>query len=181
MFVMRPASRSDRSQVARVVEARCDWLERRGLESWRDALDDLVAQCDNPDGDVWLLEDDDHGVVGQMLVQDQGPPWGWTDEERAEPALYLSGSITLPGLRDRKPGTLMAWWAVDQAARLGVPWVRRHCHFEEVARYNRSQGFELVRTEQRTNARLFMMARRAERLDLSEWFRAGMPVLPGRE
>ncbi|WP_316043560.1 GNAT family N-acetyltransferase [Actinomadura sp. CNU-125] len=140
-------------------------------------MDDLVAQCDNPDGDVWVLADDEHGVVGQMLVQDQGPPWGWTDEERGEAALYLSGSVTDPARRERKPGTLMAWWAVDRAARLKVPWVRRHCHFEQVARYNRTQGFALVREEQRTHARLYMMARRAERLDLSSWFgvRTGTP------
>lgn len=130
---------------------------------------------------MWVLDDDERGVVGQMLVQDVGPPWGWTDTERAEPALYLSGSVTHPDLRDRKPGTLMAWWAVDRAARLGAPWVRRHCHFEAVARYNQTQGFTLMHIEQRTNARLFMMARRAERLDLSEWFNPGTLVLPGRE
>ncbi|WP_246250218.1 hypothetical protein [Actinomadura litoris] len=79
---------------------------------------------------------------------------------------------------------MMAWWAVDRAARLGVPWVRRHCHFEGVARYNLSQGFTLVRTEQRTNARTFMMARRAERLDLSDWLAgqvsSGTPAPPDR-
>ncbi|MEV5829171.1 GNAT family N-acetyltransferase [Spirillospora sp. NPDC052242] len=174
---MRPAVSADRPEVARMVEARCAWLERRGLASWRGALDELVAQCDNPFGDVWVLEDDEHGVVGQMLVQEQGPPWGWTDEERDEAALYLSGSITDPALRAGKPGTVMAWWAVDRAARLEVPWVRRHCHVERLARYNRTQGFALVREEQRTHARLYMMARRAERLDLSSWFgvRAGTP------
>ncbi|WP_352231480.1 GNAT family N-acetyltransferase [Actinomadura sp. NBRC 104425] len=177
---MRLATSADRSQVARLVAARCDWMERRGLPSWRDSLDDLVAQCDNPDGDVWVLDSDEHGVVGQMVVQDQGPPWGWTAKERAEPALYLSGSVTDPAVRERRPGTVMALWAVDRAARLGVPWVRRHCHFPEVARYNRTQGFTLVRTEQRTHARLFMMARRAERLDLTRVFREGTPAQPGQ-
>ena len=176
---MRLATSADRWQVARLVDARCAWMEERGLASWRDAVDDLVDQCDNPGGDVWVLVDEGFGVIGQMLVQDAGPPWGWTDAERGELALYLSGSITDPGFRARKPGSVMAWWAVDRAARLGVPWVRRHCHFEGVARYNLSQGFMLVREEQRTNARLFMMARRAERLDLSSLFgedvRTGTP------
>ncbi|TDB88659.1 GNAT family N-acetyltransferase [Actinomadura sp. KC216] len=184
MLQMRPATSADRGQVARMVRARCAWLETRGLPSWRDALDDLVAQCDNPGGDVWVLDDDAYGVVGQILVQDQGPPWGWTDAERAEPALYLSGSITDPALRGEpgvRPGTLMAWWAVDRAALLGVDWVRRHCHFEQVARYNQTQGFALVREQQRTHARLYLMARRAERLDLSEWIRSETHVRPGRE
>ncbi|WP_246250958.1 GNAT family N-acetyltransferase [Actinomadura litoris] len=154
--------------------ARCAWLEERGLESWRGAVEGLVEECDNPAGDVWVLDCEEQGVVGRMLVQDVGPPWGWTDAERAEPAWYLSGSLTVPGLRSRRPGTVMAWWAVDRAARSGVGWVRRHCHFEGVARYNLSQGFTLVRTEQRTNARLFMMARRAECLDLSDWLAEGV-------
>lgn len=70
----------------------------------------------------------------------------------------------------------MALWAVDRAARLGVTWVRRHCHSPEVARYNQTQGFTLVRTEQRTHARLFMMARRAERLDLTRVLGEGTPA-----
>jgi predicted N-acetyltransferase YhbS len=170
MLVMRLATSDDRPQVARMIEARCTWLEHNGLESWRPAIDDLVSACDNTHDDLWVLEDDEHGVVGQMLVQDVGPPFGWTEQERAEPALYLSGSVTDPALRERKLGSLMAWWAVDRAARLDIPWVRRHCHFPQVARYNLTQGFELVREEQRTNARVYVMARRAERLDLSCWF-----------
>ena len=83
----------------RVVNARCEWMEARGLPSWRSARDDLVAQCDNPEGDVWVLHDEVAGVIGQTVVQRQGPLWGWTDEERAESALYLSGSVTDPARR----------------------------------------------------------------------------------
>ncbi|WP_170026643.1 GNAT family N-acetyltransferase [Actinomadura oligospora] len=176
MMEMRPAIRSDEFQVRTLVDARCAWQEARGLESWRPALEHMVAQCDNPDGDVWVLVDDQAGVVGQMLVQDVGPPWGWTDAERAEPALYLSGSITRPEMPGRL-GETMALWTVDRAARLGIPWVRRHCQVEAVARYNLTQGFALVREEQRTNAHLWMMARRSERLDLSDRLR-GRPALP---
>src|SRR5438552_1707153 len=96
---MRLARSSDKAAVARVVDARCGWMEARGLPSWRDARDDLVAQCDNPEGDVWVLDDEAAGVIGQTVVQRQGPPWGWTDPERAEPALYLSGSVTDPAAK----------------------------------------------------------------------------------
>jgi hypothetical protein len=181
---MRLARPSDKAAIAQVVDARCDWMEARGLPSWRDAGDDLVAQCDNPEGDVWVLDDEDYGVIGQTVVQRQGPPFGWTESERAEAALYLSGSITAPVARALRPGSLMAWWAVDMAARQGVPWVRRHAQVPEVAAYDQSQGFDLVREEQRTHARLYMLARKAERLDLSPWlgpdFREGTPVPPGR-
>lgn len=179
---MRLAQASDRAAVARVVDARCDWLEARGLQSWRGARDDLVAQCDNAEGDVWVLEDEDAGVIGQTVVQQQGPPFGWTDAERAESALYLSGSVTNPAAKAVRPGSLMAWWAVDLAARQGVGWVRRHAQVPQVAAHDLMQGFTLVREEQRTHARLYMLARKAERLDLSPWlgagFRAGTPVPP---
>jgi hypothetical protein len=40
---MRPAQPSDKTAVARVVDARCDWLEARRLPSWRDAKEHLDA------------------------------------------------------------------------------------------------------------------------------------------
>lgn len=127
---------SDKAAVAKVVDARCDWLEARALPSWRGAKDDLMAQCDNPEGDVWVLDDEAAGVIGQTVVQEQGPPFGWTDAERAESALYLSGTITDPAAKALRPGSLIAWWAVDLAARQGVPWVRRHAQFPQVAAYD---------------------------------------------
>jgi hypothetical protein len=143
----------------------------------------MVAQCDNPEGDVWILDDEATGVIGQTVIQRQGPPFGWTDAERAESALYLSGSVTDPGAKALRPGSLMAWWAVDLAAWDDVPWVRRHAQVPQVAAYDQTQGFVLVREEQRTHARLYMLARKAERLNLSPWFGAGFnegtPVPPG--
>lgn len=180
---MRLARSADKFAVARVIDARCDWLEARNLPSWRDARDHLVSQCDNSEQDVWVLEDETAGVIGRTVVQEQGPPFGWTEAEQAESALYLSGSVTDPAAKGLRPGSLMAWWAVDLAARRGVPWVRRHAQVAEVAAYDRMQGFTLVREEQRTHARLYMLARKAERLELSRWFgpgfRAGTPVPPG--
>src|SRR6266702_3524500 len=66
---MRLARASDKTAVARVVDARCDWMEARGLPSWRGARDDLVDQCDQPRGDVWVLDDGAAGVIGQTVVQ----------------------------------------------------------------------------------------------------------------
>jgi hypothetical protein len=67
-------------------------------------------------------------------------------------------------------GTLMAHWAVDMAARAGAQWVRRDCAFPELAKYYQSQGYDLVREADRKGHRLFMMARKAERLDLAAVF-----------
>ena len=184
MLQMRLARPTDKAAVARLLGARCDWLEARGLPSWRAATDDFVAECDNPADSAWILGDAAAGVIGLTTVQRQGPPFGWTEAEREEAALYLSGSVTDPAAKALRPGSLMAWWAVDRAARQGVTWVRRHTQIQQVAEYDQAQGFELVHEERRTHARLWMLARKAERLDLSTWFgpafSEGTPVPQGR-
>ncbi|MFF5128138.1 GNAT family N-acetyltransferase [Streptomyces syringium] len=157
-----------------VIRARCEWMEAKGLPSRRESAADLASQCDNPFGDVWLLELDGR-VVGRTTVQEQGPPWGWTPQEQAEPALYLNTSVTDPSVRHLRPGTLMALWAVNRAAREGRDWVRRDCLWRDLVRYYESQGFTLLHEVERTKYRLYMLGRRAERLDdLAEWFRTGM-------
>ena len=87
---MRPARPTDKTAVARVVDARCDWMEARSLPSWRGAGDDLWPSATTRRRTCGF-DDEAAGVIGQAVVQRQGPPWGWTDAERAESALYLSG------------------------------------------------------------------------------------------
>ena len=58
--------------------------------------------------------------------------------------------------------SIVASAAVDLAARRGVPCVRRHAQVPQVAAYDQAQGFDLVREEQRTHARLWMLARKSE-------------------
>lgn len=164
MWVIRPAAGADGPEVARLIGSRCDWMEEKGLPSWRTAMDDLVSQCNNPCGDVWVLELDGTGIVGRTTVQEQGPPWGWTDQERADAALYLTTTVTDPEFRALKPGMLIACWAVAQASARGADWVRRDCAFPELARYYQSQGYTLIRETDRKGTRLFMLARQAEPL-----------------
>lgn len=172
MFAMRPAKAADIPAVETMILARSAWLEDRGLPSWRENAADLAGQAENPDGDVWLLANDNGRIVGCTTIQDQTPPWGWTDEELAEPSHYLYSSVTDPAYREYKPGTTMALWAVDHAAAEGKTWVRRACNFPELVTYNESQGFTLVHEVQRTHRRFYLMARRADAIpDLNEQFR----------
>jgi hypothetical protein len=179
VLVMRPAMSRDIPAVAEMIRTRCTWLEERGLPSWRENLDDLAGQCDNPCGDVWVLELDGSRILGRTTVQEQGPPWGWTERERAEPALYLNTTVTHPEFRELKPGTLMAWWAVDRAASMGADWVRRDCLWPGLVRYYESQGFALLHIVERTRYRLHLLGRRAERMTgLAESFRTGRLLPP---
>lgn len=173
MFAMRPATAGDIPAVESLILARSGWLEERGLPSWRESAAELARQAENPDGDVWVLAEDDGRVVGCTTIQEQTPPWGWTEEELHEPAHYLYSTVTDPAYRDTKPGTAMALWAVDRAARQGRTWVRRGCHFPGLVRYNETQGFTLVREVRRTHTSVYLMGRRAERVpDVEERFRA---------
>ena len=74
--------------------------------------------------------------------------------------------MTGPAHRQHRPGTLIALWAVDQAARRGRQWVRWGCFFPALVRYYQTQGFTLVKEQDRRAGRLYLLARRAERLDL---------------
>ncbi|AZQ70265.1 GNAT family N-acetyltransferase [Streptomyces luteoverticillatus] len=174
MFAMRPATADDIPAVETMILARSAWLEERGLPSWRENATDLAGQAENPDGDVWVLTGDDaERIIGFITVQDQTPPWGWTDEELAEPAHYLYSSVTDPAYRRHKPGTAMALWAVDRAAAMGRTWVRRGCNFPKLVAYNERQGFTLKHEVRRTHTTVYLLGRPAERIpDLHERFAA---------
>ncbi|MFH9423706.1 GNAT family N-acetyltransferase [Streptomyces sp. NPDC017529] len=164
MFAMRPATSADTDAIAAVIHSRSTWLEERGMPTWRDSADNLSAQAENSHGTMWVLEDHHARIVGCTTVQEETPPWGWTSEELAEPAYYLFTTVTDPSYREQKPGTLIALWAVDRAAREGKEWVRRGCMFPGLVRYYETQGFALLHEVQRTRHRVYLMARRAERL-----------------
>lgn len=171
MFTMRPATEDDAPGVAEMIRARCDWMEESGLESWRDMVDDLAGQAGS--GSMWVL-DDGGRVVGCTTVTEHAPPKDWTPEEAEEPSLYLFTTVTDPAYREHRPGTLIALWAVDQAARQGRAWVRRGCFEPELVKYYQSQGFGLVKEQERNAGHLYLMARRAERLDVEVETAAGV-------
>lgn len=166
MFTMRPATTADTPGVASMIRARCDWQETNGLESWRGLVDDLAGQAG--DGTVWVLVDGER-IVGCTTVMTQAPPKDWTPEEAAEESLYLFTTVTDPAYRKHKPGTLIALWAVDRAARQGRQWVRRGCFFPELVKYYQTQGFTLMKEQDRRAGHLYLMARRAERVDLEQF------------
>jgi hypothetical protein len=177
MLAMRPAVDGDVAAVEAMIYARCEWLEERGLPSWRAAAPDLAAQASSGSGAMWVLEDEGGRIVGCTTVLTSTPSWGWTEQELAEPAYYLYTSVTDPAYQAIRPGTLMAWWAVDKAARDGRDWVRRGCLFPGLVRYYQRQGFTLAHEVQRTHHRVYLMGRRAEALpELARMFAADHPV-----
>lgn len=165
-MLMRPATAADVPAVAAMILSRSAWLEEQGWPTWRGEADSLALQADHTptvDSSMWVL-DDDGRIVGCTTVLTSAPPWGWTAEEFTEPASYLYTTCTDPAYREAKPGTLIALWAVDRAARLGHRWVRRGCLFPGLVDYYQRQGFTLHHTVPRTNRTVYLLARRAELL-----------------
>ncbi len=161
---MRPATVDDVSGVAAMITARCAWMEQQGLESWREDVDDLAGQAGR--GFMWVLETEGR-IVGCTTVMTQALPQDWTPEEAEEPSLYLFTTATDPAYREHRPGSLIGLWTVDRAARQGRRWVRQGCYSPELVKYYKTQGFTLVKEQDRNAGRLYLLARRAERLDLA--------------
>ncbi|MEV0521825.1 GNAT family N-acetyltransferase [Streptomyces sp. NPDC050439] len=165
MYIVRPATTVDIPAVRTLVLARSAWLEERQMPSWRASADAVAGQAENPDGSMWLLTEETSGrVIGCTTIQQETPPWGWTEQELAEPASYLYTTVTDPADRAQRPGTLLALWAVNRASREGHAWVRRGCMFPSLVRYYETQGFALIHQVQRTHHLVYLLARKAERL-----------------
>lgn len=181
-FAIRPARPEDRPAVTGIVLARSAWLEERGLPSWRKDAELVSDQTGNPDGAMFVIEADGR-PVGCTTVTEATPPMAWTEQELAEPALYLYTTITDPAVSAWKPGTLLALWAVDRAEREGKLWVRRGCRFPGLVAYYERQGFAVIHEMRKTHGPMYLMGRQAERVeDLKDRLNGvvtGTPQRPG--
>lgn len=171
MYVMRPATAHDRAAYADLIRARAAWMLRTGKAGGADLLEDgraeqIAAQAGNGHTPVWALISPEGEIIGFTSLYDQTPEWGWSDSERADPALFLATTFTHPDYRAAKPGTLMAWWALAHAARAGKLWVRRGCGHPGLVRYYRDhQGFDLIHETERGGHPAYLLARKAEELN----------------
>ncbi|MFG2820172.1 GNAT family N-acetyltransferase [Kitasatospora sp. NPDC048365] len=165
MYEMRAATAADSTAVAEVVCERSAWLSERGLGECADLADFFAAQAADPGQPVWVLEHRTEGVVGftTVLGTDGLPDWGFTETERAESSLFLVTTFTRPN--PHRLGRLIAWWALDRAARDGVQWVRRGTGQEQLSRYYQvAQGWDLLRVADLRGDKVFMLQRRATRM-----------------
>lgn len=169
MFEMRPASVEDQPEVGELIRARAQWMRERGMpgwEGWHEGADTLAAQAGDEDLPVWVLVDSDaQTVVGVTSVYDQASPLLWPNEaERQQPSIFLATTVTHPAYTEHRPGCLIAWWALDLAARQDKMWVRRGTGpYEGLVRYYRDvQGWRVARTVQHNGVTAYALERRAE-------------------
>lgn len=164
---MRPADAGDEEAIAAMVRARMVWMRGRGVPDWPRTEADVgivASQAADPDFPVWVLIHHAQ-VVGCTTLFTTTPQWGWTADELSQSAYFLATSFTEPSRRADRLGCLMAWWALDRAARERVVWVRRGTFTRRLMTYYRDvQGWDLAHTPQRKDHTAYLMARRAERL-----------------
>lgn len=166
-YAMRPANSGDVDQITALVRARALWLRDRGDANWQDFHDHAevyAAQAADPDVPVWALARDDGRVLGITSLYTECPPFLFTEEERAEPSIFLATTVTDPEFAGQRLGCLIAWWVLDHAYRNGRTWVRRGTGpYPGLVRYYTDvQGWTLLRTVERKGMTAYGFQRRAE-------------------
>lgn len=145
--LFRRARPSDFGTVAGLLKLRIDWLRSRGSVQWstRDPLpaaEDAVSA-----GLAWLLFIDGR-AVGTLTMTTIGDPAFWSDEERAQPALYLSKIATDPGRAGEGIGEMLVDAAALYGQRAGIPTLRWDVWRtnEALQSYYRDLGSQHLRT-----------------------------------
>lgn len=150
---MRPGSIADHDQVRSMVRSRARWMREHGQDRWRTwdlSADALAEQVGNPDWPTWVLATAEGEIVGVTTAGTETPHLGWTDQEQAEAAVFLQTTVTDPWYAGQGLGIVIAFWALDYAAREGKQWVRRGVLTigdanRGLVRYYREQGWRVVR------------------------------------
>lgn len=161
---MGPAIEADTAGVASMSSARCDWMERRGVESWCENVDDLVGRAGSVF--VWVLTDGER-VVGCSTVMTQAPPKDRTASRGCGTcAVPVHGRDRprLPGARARLPDRAVGG---RPGCVAGPPVGGAGCFFFGLVEYDATQGFSSVKEWDRGAGHLYPLARRADRIDLS--------------
>ncbi|WP_344572655.1 GNAT family N-acetyltransferase [Winogradskya humida] len=161
---MRPAGRDDVPAIAALIRARSVWMREHDQPDWEEVADDLAGQAAHPDIPVWVLTGGDE-VIGCTTLLTESPEWLWTAAERAEPALFMTGTVTDPRFARQQLGCRLAWWVLDHAARTGRTWVRRGTFVPDLVRYYRDvQGWHVVREREHSGYQIVALTRRATRI-----------------
>jgi hypothetical protein len=114
------------------------WLASKGIDQWQEPwpTEDLMVEgmLGNIEaGDTFIVWDDDHTPAATITINRYAKPELWTEQERAEPALYAH-KVTV----DRTYG----------GQGLGADWLRVDVWTtnEHLQHYYLRQGFTYVRT-----------------------------------
>ncbi|HYJ68956.1 MAG TPA: GNAT family N-acetyltransferase [Nocardioidaceae bacterium] len=121
--LMRRATLHDLPDVLGLLGERANWLQQRGLDQWqlRDPARDTEASIGR--GDTWVLASEGR-TVATITMSTIADADFWTEDERAEQAVYLSKMTTSLSASGQGLGAKLVDCANTYASSRGVPRLR---------------------------------------------------------
>jgi hypothetical protein len=149
--IIERAKEDDLHEIVAMRGEASEWLAKRGVDQWRQPWPDYDRMLERilgsiRAGETWMVRDARGANAATVALDEYADPRLWTEEERAEPALYLHRLIVRrqwAGL-----GEKVLNWACHRAGAQGKLWVRIDVWTDNkpLHDYYVQQGFLRVRT-----------------------------------
>ncbi|MFF0745740.1 GNAT family N-acetyltransferase [Streptomyces sp. NPDC004111] len=129
------------------------WISRLGIDQWRRPYpaDRLLKTIEQ--GTVFMLRDGTT-TAGTITLTPEAEEGLWTDDELAEPSLFVNKLTVSRQYSGQNWGGQMLDWASNRGCQVGAKWIRLDAWTtnEPLQRYYLGQGFQHVRTVLQGNA-----------------------------
>ncbi|MFD5014619.1 GNAT family N-acetyltransferase [Streptomyces chartreusis] len=142
-----PAQPADVTKLLAFREEASVWLSQLGTDQWQrpypaDKLMETITA-----GTVFMVRDGE-ATAATITLTSEAEAGLWTDEELAEPSLFINKLTVARTHAGRNLGGGLLNWAGDRAFRMGAKWLRLDAWTTNAGlqQYYRRQGFEHVRT-----------------------------------
>jgi GNAT superfamily N-acetyltransferase len=146
-MIITPAEPHDVAKLLSFREEAAAWLRGIGSDQWSRPYpaDKLLATIEA--GTVFMLRDG-HTTVGTITLTPDAEAGLWTDEELAEPSMFVNKLTVAREYAGRNLGGRLLDWAGDRAHCAGARWLRLDAWTtnEGLQRFYLAQGFTHVRT-----------------------------------
>ncbi|WP_042370523.1 GNAT family N-acetyltransferase [Streptacidiphilus neutrinimicus] len=144
--VIRPATDEDIQTVIGLWQHAAGWLRNRGINQWQYPPREERIRENVAAEECWIVEDD--GIpVGTITVDDHADRDFWTEQEAAQPALYVHRMAIRRDVGGTGLGAALLDWAARKAVDQGKTLLRLDAwrDNEGLHAYYRSRGFTQLR------------------------------------
>ena len=147
------ATPNDLDTLVALRDQAAAWLASKGINQWQEPwpTEDLMVEGmlrSIEAGETFIVWDDDHTPAATITINHWAKPELWTEQERAEPALYAHKVTVDRAYGGQGLGAELLDWAGTRAADEGADWLRVDVWTtnERLQHYYLKQGFTYIRT-----------------------------------
>ena len=147
------ATPNDLDTLVALRDQAAAWLASKGINQWQEPwpTEDLMVEGmlrSIEAGETFIVWDDDHTPAATITINHWAKPELWTEQERAEPALYAHKVTVDRAYGGQGLGAELLDWAGTRAANQGARWLRVGVWTtnDKLQQYYRDQGFTHVHT-----------------------------------